>query len=171
MKKPAAVVPVKGANPGGVMKTAAPAVHHHHQAKAKAKPAKVSKAVHRARHRAALKAAATRKAHARKRHLSAGGNCVADACYALTGYRLDGSEDGLFIPEALEILAVLGLIGAFAPAGLDDSAPGLVLGVDLPGPHAVLTVPGGWWSWGDLYDPADFPDAVIEEGWEITWPS
>lgn len=48
--------------------------------------------------------------------------------------------------------------------------PNLILGVDLPGAHAVLATPGGWWSWGDLWCPCEFPDAVIEEAWVVTWP-
>jgi hypothetical protein len=46
---------------------------------------------------------------------------------------------------------------------------GLVLGVDLPGPHTVLATPDGWWSWGELHCPCEFPDAVIEEAWAVTW--
>jgi hypothetical protein len=45
----------------------------------------------------------------------------------------------------------------------------LILGIDLPGPHTVLATPDGWWSWGELYDPAAFPDAVIEEAWAVEW--
>lgn len=54
-----------------------------------------------------------------------------------------------------------------------DSGPvhGLILGLELPGAHAVTLAPGGsWLSWGDTYDPADWPDAVIEEVWEVVWP-
>ncbi len=46
---------------------------------------------------------------------------------------------------------------------------GLLLGVDLPGPHAVLATPDGWWSWGELHCPCEFPDAVIEEAWAVSW--
>ena len=49
-------------------------------------------------------------------------------------------------------------------------AAGLILGLELPGPHAVLATPEGWWSWGELYDPAGFPDAAVEEAWAVTWP-
>lgn len=46
----------------------------------------------------------------------------------------------------------------------------LILGVNLPGPHAVLATPEGWWSWGELWCPwCEFPDAVIEEAWAVTW--
>jgi hypothetical protein len=46
----------------------------------------------------------------------------------------------------------------------------LILQVDLPGPHAVLATPDGWWSWGELHDPSQWPDAVVEEAWAIGWP-
>lgn len=42
----------------------------------------------------------------------------------------------------------------------------VILGVDIPGPHAVLATPDGWWSWGDLCDP--WP-CRIEEAWAVTW--
>jgi len=118
-----------------------------------------------------------------RRLAAPGENCVLDACYALTGCRpdLDG-EDGVLIPDALEMLAALGLITGFEEVmpcdpewllavsdGPRATRAGLILGVDLPGPHAVLAVPGGWHSWGELYDPAAFPDAVIEEAWAVTW--
>lgn len=45
----------------------------------------------------------------------------------------------------------------------------LILGVDLPGPHTVLAAGGRWWSWGESWCPCEFPDAVIEEAWEIRW--
>jgi len=46
----------------------------------------------------------------------------------------------------------------------------LILGLDLPeGPHAVLDDGNCWWSWGEPYDPAAFPGAVIEEAWAVTW--
>jgi hypothetical protein len=55
-------------------------------------------------------------------------------------------------------------------------APGdlcpLILGLELPDgePHAVtVDIDGTWWSWGQPYKPADFPGAVIEEAWAVTW--
>ncbi len=42
----------------------------------------------------------------------------------------------------------------------------VLLGVDRPGPHAVLATPDGWWSWGELYSP--WP-ARIEEAWVVSW--
>ena len=51
--------------------------------------------------------------------------------------------------------------------GLGDGLlHGLILGVDLPGPHAVLATPDGWWSWGELYSP--WP-CRIEEAWAVRW--
>jgi hypothetical protein len=47
------------------------------------------------------------------------------------------------------------------------SRAGLVFGLDVPGPHAVLATPDGWWSWGELYEP--WTDD-IGEAWEVTWP-
>lgn len=48
--------------------------------------------------------------------------------------------------------------------------PSLLLGVDLPGPHAVCPAAGLWSSWGGWHDPARWPDAVIEEAWQVIWP-
>ena len=169
MKRPA---PAAKVIPGGPMKAPAPAA-------AKVYPGSPMRAPAPRKKPAPKKKPAPRK-------LSPGGNCVAGACHALTGHRPAAGEDGLFIPAALEALAVLGLIAGFAPVDLEevmshepsDSRPrhlretraGLILGLDLPGPHAVLTVPGGlWWSWDALYDPAVFPDAVIEEAWAVNW--
>jgi hypothetical protein len=46
---------------------------------------------------------------------------------------------------------------------------GLILGVDLPGPHTVTVDAGGQWlTWGEVLPP--FPGAVIEEAWAIIWP-
>lgn len=49
-------------------------------------------------------------------------------------------------------------------------AASLILGLELPGPHAVCQQDGQWWTWGEPYDPDCFPDAVIEEAWAVTWP-
>ena len=49
---------------------------------------------------------------------------------------------------------------------------GLILGLDLPGAetHAVAVGPDGtWWSWGEPFDPADWPGLVIDEAWAIEW--
>lgn len=45
---------------------------------------------------------------------------------------------------------------------------GLILGVDLPGSHAIAVKPDGtWWSWGEPFDPAEWPDMVIDEAWAV----
>lgn len=47
---------------------------------------------------------------------------------------------------------------------------GLILGVTLPEPHAIAITPDGtWWSWGEPFNPAEWPDLVIEEAWTVRW--
>ena len=57
-----------------------------------------------------------------------------------------------------------------APGPFEDFLAGdghaLILGVDRPGPHAVLATADGWWSWGKRYDPWD---CRIEEAWAVSW--
>lgn len=56
------------------------------------------------------------------------------------------------------------------PEPLVTGRAGLILGVELPGPHAVAVgSDGAWWSWGEPYDPATWPDAVVEEAWLVGW--
>lgn len=56
-------------------------------------------------------------------------------------------------------------IGAGEPHGAS-----VILGLELPGAHAVTVGSDGrWLSWGGCYDPADWPDAVIEEAWAVAW--
>ena len=64
-----------------------------------------------------------------------------------------------------EMLHASGL--AFAEVDLDASGD-LILGLALPAPHAVLATADGWWSWGELHCPCEFPDAVIEEAWAVS---
>ena len=43
---------------------------------------------------------------------------------------------------------------------------GLILGVTLPEPHAIAVTPDDtWWSWGQPFNPAEWPGLVIEEAW------
>jgi hypothetical protein len=63
-------------------------------------------------------------------------------------------------------LADLGVAVALAYQVKAPFAHALIVGVDLPGPHAVLATPDGWWSWGRLWAP--WP-ARIEEAWAVTW--
>ena len=89
--------------------------------------------------------------------------------FGFGGVRRDDAEDGLpFVPAGQrDRLVVVGV------EVIDDVVyPGhsLILGVDLPGPHTVLATPEGWWSWGELFCPwCDFPDAVVEEAWAVSW--
>lgn len=52
------------------------------------------------------------------------------------------------------------------PPGDTCTLRALILGVDVPGPHAVLATPAGWWSWGQRFDPWR---CAIEEVWEVAW--
>lgn len=58
--------------------------------------------------------------------------------------------------------------GSFGP--FDDliagNFHGLILHVDVPGPHAVLATADGWWSWGELYSPWR---CRISEAWAVSW--
>ena len=93
------------------------------------------------------------------------------ALYKLTA---DSPDAGAPILGTLDAAYVFGL-GGIRPVSfeavtdLDDPRP-LLLGVDLPGRHTVLSSGGSWISWGLWYPPGSFPDAVIEEAWAVTWP-
>ena len=91
----------------------------------------------------------------------------------------DSPDEGASISETLQAAAEYGLAGA-RPAQIQALGLNLefgrelfkfpcILGVELPGPHAVLDAAGWWWSWGEPYDPAAFPGAVIEEAWAVRW--
>lgn len=57
-----------------------------------------------------------------------------------------------------------GTIAATIAAAELDYLPGMILGVSLPEPHAVAVTPDGtWWSWGEPFDPDDWPHLVVEE--------
>lgn len=46
----------------------------------------------------------------------------------------------------------------------------LILGVELPGAHAIAITPDGtWWSWGEPFSPLEWPGLVVEEAWAL-WP-
>jgi hypothetical protein len=159
----------------------------------KAKP--VSAKVKAARHTAALKAAKTRAKNAKAKHprrqlalgegvaccsaealaasLRLAGRAVSDKdVLALYEHTADGPDAGASIWATLEAAGEFGLAGirpvSFALVDLDDPTA-VILGLSLPAPHAVLAQPGAWWSWGEPYDPAMWPDAVIEEAWTVTW--
>jgi hypothetical protein len=46
------------------------------------------------------------------------------------------------------------------------------LGTGTDGTVSALTLdPSGQvWSWDELYQPAEFAGAVVEEAWAVTWP-
>lgn len=105
-------------------------------------------------------------------------------CDVLALYRRTASDPdtGATVLATLQAAYEYGLAG-YRPAGTwpvplgptgprnpgPDYTP-LILGLELPGSHAVLAAPdGSWWSWGEQYDPGEWPDAVIEEAWAVTW--
>lgn len=108
--------------------------------------------------------------------LSLAGGTVRDSDVAGLHMAAGGSEDrGVSIPAVLLIASAWGLAGRVpvtAPAFLAGPWPaGTILGVELPGSHAVCVAPDGCWlSWGEHYCPDDFPDAVVEEAWAVSWP-
>ncbi len=110
------------------------------------------------------------------------GRRVTDAdVLALYERTAGGPDAGASILATLEAAAEFGLAGLrpltftevmpYGPLGatLCETRAGLILGTELPGPHAVLADGTWWWSWGEPYDPATFPGAVIEEAWAVTW--
>ena len=113
------------------------------------------------------------------------------ALYRRTAADLDA---GASILATLEAAAEHGLAGvrpvSFGLASLDlldaptcgnvihDSCncrsadwPGnLLLGCALPASHTVLDTGSEWITWGQAWPAWAFPDAVLEEAWEVTWP-
>lgn len=120
----------------------------------------------------------------------AGGSVSAADVEALFWLAGGDEDDGAPILAALEAASAFGL-GGFRPVSFEEVMPrghdrrsrlqpstpdllretraGLILGADLPGPHALFDDGRFWWSWGKRCDPADFPGAVIEEAWAVTW--
>jgi hypothetical protein len=171
----------------------APAKAHKSTAPASkpAPTAKTTKVIHGPAAKAPAKKKPTAKA-TKKRTLTPGavGLCSAEAVAAslrLSG-RAVGADDVLSLywhtahdPEAgASILATLKAASEYGVAGVRPDwfgavpleTPGpVILGAELPGSHALLAEPRGWWSWGDLHDPACWPDAVTEEAWAVRWPA
>lgn len=102
----------------------------------------------------------------------AGRNVSDGDVLALYWHTASHPDEGASILATLEAACRFGLGGirpvSFGSCDLTATGP-LILGVDLPGPHTVLADAGRWWSWGDPYDPAAFPDAVAEEAWAVSW--
>ncbi len=112
--------------------------------------------------------------------------CTAEALGLLLGW---GADEVLALywrtasdPDAgATILDTLEAAGSFvrgwamphlAPTGQFPSGSGrrashsLILGVTLPEPHAIAVTPDGtWWSWGQPFNPAAWPELVVEEAW------
>jgi len=160
---------------------------------------KVSAKIRAQRHATALKAAKTRAANAKKarqhpkRQLALGEGvacCSAEALAAslrlagwpvsdadvLALYRRTARDDdaGAPILATLEAAAEYGLAGcqvaAFAPADLATELPGgVILGLALPAPHAVLDTGSEWITWGQAWPARAFPDAAVEEAWTVEW--
>ncbi len=88
----------------------------------------------------------------------------------LTAALLAASASGLAGRRPRQIKVFSGKLEFGAPNVTHLEFGSLILGVELPGSHAVTVGPdGAWWSWGEPYDPATWPDAVIEEAWAIAW--
>jgi hypothetical protein len=101
---------------------------------------------------------------------------AAAALFGLAGYR----PEPLLVPEAIEgdcellrsDLEVCRPLLGYAAGDVigqmrfNKEVHGLILGIDRPGPHAVLATADGWWSWGELYDPWA---ARVDEAWAVSW--
>jgi hypothetical protein len=162
-----------------------------------AKPAHASAHVRAQHHATAVKAAKTRAANAKKAKahprrklalaegvaccsaealaasLRLAGHAVTDAdVLALYWHTARDEDAGAPILATLEAAGEYGLAGV-RPVSFRVAEPGdwgLILGLTLPAPHAVLDTGAGWMSWGEPWPAWAFPDAAIEEAWEVTWP-
>jgi hypothetical protein len=131
---------------------------------------------------AGRKAAATRKAHELagvkpKTRTAPASVYDAPVCAAVAvAAHWEMTTGGRWQPDSVLELAEAGGfiipdVAEAAGARAQPCDPGeyaAILGVVLPDgrPHAVISIPAGWLSWGTLIDP----DGVIEEAWQLTWP-
>jgi hypothetical protein len=108
----------------------------------------------------------------------AGGSVNDQDVLALYRRTAEHPDDGATILATLEAAAEHGIAGvrpaSFRLLDFDDpaiAAEGVILGVDLPGPHAVAVCAEGheWMTWGECWPVRWLPDAVLEEAWAITW--
>lgn len=134
----------------------------------------------------------TKAQHHKKRGLAAGADVACCAAEALAAsLRLAGrpvsdedvlalhwlaggdADAGASVWATLRAARRHGLAGArlrsFRPAR--RLAPGVIIGLELPGgPHTVTVDPSGQvWSWGELHDPAGLGAGPVEEAWAVTW--
>lgn len=172
--KPARAAPAAKPAPAKAAKTQAGT--HKHAAKTAAGGKHPAKAAAKPKHAAA---------GTKKRQLALDGLAACSALALATSLRLAGGRVSLDDVEQLywltatgpdagaSILATLEAAQAFGVAGHRPVAGGggpVLLGLQLPaGPHTVLDDGRFWWSWGARFAPADFPGAVVEETWQVTW--
>lgn len=151
-----------------------PATHHHHQ---KQHVHTVTHHPKKTKRGLAITGLDCCAAEALAASLRLTGRAVSDAdVFTLYRHTVGGSDAGASIWETLDAAYAWGLGGirpvSYGPAVAAGDRGGLLLGVDLPGPHTVCAQAGLWWSWGRAWCPhCWFPDAVLEEAWEVTWPS
>ena len=165
-----------------------PGHHHHHPAHHPAHHPSASSAA--AKRKQAAKRAAATKAHKRRGLAASGevaccaaesvaaslrlaGGAVSDADVLALHWAAGGDDDmGAPVLAVLQAAAEHGVAGlrpvTFGPVDLDDPAA-VILGLALPGPHAVTADGDNWWSWGELWPAWAFPGAVIEEAWSVIW--
>ena len=90
---------------------------------------------------------------------------VGEALAAVARFGLD-SQRPHFAQQPPSGLAFEFPCGVFVGDQVANDSHGLILRIDVPGPHAVLATDRGWWSWGELYDP--WP-CRVEEAWAVSW--
>jgi hypothetical protein len=78
----------------------------------------------------------------------------------------DDADLAPFAVEAQALPPVLREAFLHRTVGQAVQPHGLILRIDVPGPHAVLATRDGWWSWGELYSP--WP-ARVSEAWAVSW--
>lgn len=160
--------------------------------KAKHTPSKQRAAAASSNAKKTTGAKAAHPQHAKARQLSPGqvACCAAEAVAAslrLTGCYVSTDDvltlywhtaaapgDGASILGTLAAAARVGLAGVrprwFAPVDhAVQQRGGVILGAELPGPHAVTVDGGHWLSWGSRWLPSTWPDAAVEEAWQVAW--
>jgi hypothetical protein len=152
-----------------------PAAHHHHQKQhvhVVARPGR--KPMKRGLPAAGGVSCCAAEAVAQTLRL-AGGSVSAADILALYYRTAGGPDSGASIWETLEAAYRWGLAGVkplgYGPVGETVGDGAVILGVDLPGDHAVVADSGRWWSWGTAWPLSAFPAATVAEAWEISWAS
>jgi hypothetical protein len=148
---------------------------HHKASAAKVHTVASSPKVTKKRGLAAADAVNCCAAEAVAQTLRLAGGSVSDADVLALYYRTAGGPDaGASIWETLDAAYRWGLAGVrplgYAPVAEVVGDGAVILGVDLPGDHAVVADSGRWWSWGTAWPLSAFPRAVTWEAWEVQWP-